>query len=108
MGVLLRVMMTELQRMDLHLGIRAAGVDGEHDFVRIQELSIFLIKSRSRVWCVPLSGSVNSVDGPKFFVDRWKSSGGPVVIMMIWGPSLSVWSMIGVYLKGFVVSVGAC
>ena len=67
MGVLLRAMMAELRRVDLHLGILAVGVDGEHDFLRIRKLSRSLMMSRPRVGCVSLSGNVNSVDGPKRF-----------------------------------------
>jgi len=60
------------------------------DWIIIREWILPGLTSRPRVGLLPLTRSVNYMDGPKGLVDRWKSPGRPVVVIIEWKPVLSL------------------
>ena len=67
------------RRVDRHQGMRAAGIDGKHDFRRVLFLSELVSKSRPRVGWSPLLLMTTSKAAPKGLDDNSKSTGFEIV-----------------------------
>ena len=67
------------RRVDRHRGLRAAGVDGKHDFRRILLLSELVSRSRPRVGWSSLLLMTMSKAAPKGLDDSSESTGFEIV-----------------------------